>query len=525
MSLLEKLKAFSQPAADREAFRQRVSGAVSATDWARIEGAEQLLSEALEALEQHQQNAAKLRSVLFGSKSEKAAKVCPPPDPPPSDAKPKRKGHGRRPARQYTGARRIPVCHPSVKVGDLCPKCQRGKVRAKKPAVVVQVEASPPITAKAFEMERFRCDTCGTVFTAPTPPEAMKEKYAPSVGVTVACFRYGAGFPHYRLARWQESLGVPLPESTQWELMLPVAKAAEPIIKELARQGAQTPLVHHDDTSMRIQELRKAGSASAAEIDPKRKGTFTTAMIVQIGKCTVTLFRTGWKHGGENLTDLLSQREPGRGPPIQMCDALAANFTVEYQTILANCMTHGRRGIVDVHESFPVECRHILTQLGKLYRVDAEAKEQKMTDEQRLLHHQTHSGPVVVELERWMKEELAQKRVEPNSGLGKAIAYLQGHWEALTLFLRVAGAPLDNNIAERTLKMAIVHRKNSLGYKTVMGAKVGDLIMSLIQTCRVNGNNPFNYMLALVNNAEAVAANPGAWLPWNYPQDPQASAP
>ena len=62
----------------------------------------------------------------------------------------------------------------------------------------------------------------------------------------------------------------------------------------------------------------------------------------------------------------------------------------------------------------------------------------------------------------WLRAQFAEKKVEPNSGLGEAITYLLKHWDPLTLFLRKAGAPLDNNICERALKKAILHRKNSL---------------------------------------------------------------
>ncbi|MFO8002854.1 transposase, partial [Thioalkalivibrio sp.] len=80
---------------------------------------------------------------------------------------------------------------------------------------------------------------------------------------------------------------------------------------------------------------------------------------------------------------------------------------------------------------------------------------------------------------------MEKKLVEPNSGLGKAIKYMLKHWKKLTRFLEVPGTPLDNNIAERALKYAILHRKNALFYKTQNGAKVGDLFMSLIHTCQL----------------------------------------
>jgi transposase len=90
------------------------------------------------------------------------------------------------------------------------------------------------------------------------------------------------------------------------------------------------------------------------------------------------------------------------------------------------------------------------------------------------------------------------------------------HWQALTLFLRQPGAPLDNNLVERALKKAILHRKNSLFYKTLNGADVGDLYMSLIHTCELNDANPFDYLTGLHRHSEELAAKPGDWMPWNY---------
>lgn len=108
--------------------------------------------------------------------------------------------------------------------------------------------------------------------------------------------------------------------------------------------------------------------------------------------------------------------------------------------------------------------------------------------------------------------------------MGQAINYLLNHWTPLTRFLVIPGAPLDNNICERALKMAILHRKNSLSYKTERGARVGDIFMSLIHTCQLGGVNPFNYLTALVQNASQVLRQPARWLPWNYPGAEGSSA-
>jgi transposase len=119
-------------------------------------------------------------------------------------------------------------------------------------------------------------------------------------------------------------------------------------------------------------------------------------------------------------------------------------------------------------------------------------------------------------LQRWCAAQFEERKVEPNSGLGQAISYLLKHWEKLTLFLRVAGAPIDNNLVERALKKSILHRKNSLFYKTRKGAQMGDLFMSLIHTCELNGANAFDYLTELQRHAEDLKQNPSAWMPWNY---------
>jgi len=180
------------------------------------------------------------------------------------------------------------------------------------------------------------------------------------------------------------------------------------------------------------------------------------------------------------------------------------------------CLAHGRRQIVEVAENFPQECRHILESLGKVYQNDSLAREQELSPEARLRFHQEHSGPVMKELPEWMKAQFTEHRTEPNSGLGKAISYFLNHWTKLTLFLSQPGSPIDNNIVERALKKAILNRRNAFFYKTLNGAHTGDLFMSLIHTCELNGANPFDYLTELQRHAAELSAHPQEWLPWNY---------
>ena len=171
---------------------------------------------------------------------------------------------------------------------------------------------------------------------------------------------------------------------------------------------------------------------------------------------------------------------------------------------------------MEVVNDFPEECRHLLEILREVYKHDAFTRTQGMSADERLRYHQKQSGPLMGRLKKWLRDQIEERKVEPNSGLGEAIGYMRKHWPKLTLFLRVPGAVLDNNICERALKKAILHRKNALFYKTQNGANVGDIFMSLIYTAELNGESPFDYLVALQRHHEAAAAAPADWMPWSY---------
>jgi transposase len=441
-----------------------------------------------------------------------------------TDEAPARKGHGRNGAGAYRGAERIDVPHPSLKAGDPCPACEEGIVYAKTPGVLVRITGQPPLTATVYELQKLRCGLCGQVFTAPPPAEAGEQKYDATAGSMIALLKYGSGLPFNRLEGLQGHLEIPLPASTQWEVVEAVATVLAPAFDELIRQAAQGDVLHNDDTTVRILALMGQRGPPAPAVDAveeangagQRTGLFTSGVVALCDGHRVALFFSGRQHAGENLADVLKHRAAELTPPIQMCDALSRNLPVELQTIVANCLAHARRQFVDVYDRFPEPCRFLLEALAVVYRNDASAREKRLSPQQRLEFHQRASGPTMQQLHDWLKRQLDEKLVEPNSALGGAIRYMLNHWEKLTLFLRQAGAPLDNNVCERALKKAILHRKNALFYKTANGARVGDLFMSLIYTCELNEGNPFDYLTQLQRHADQVGASPEVWTPWNY---------
>jgi transposase len=429
-----------------------------------------------------------------------------------------RRGHGRNAANAYVNSPVIEVDVPNLLSGDPCPKCAVGKVYESPPKVIVKVVGQSPLGATVVHLKQLRCRLCDAVFSAPMPAgQSAAPKYDHSCASMLVLLRYGAGMPFYRLQALQASLNVPLPDSTQWDIVSKALPAPKAVFTELIKQAAQAPLLHTDDTPTKILSLMAQRKVlEAVGQTATNKAINTTGIIAVLAGHKVALFLSGHNHAGDNLNTVLTQRARELEAPIQMSDALASNFTGEFATIVANCLTHGRRKFVDIIEHFPQECRYVIEVLAQVYDHDQQARDQAMTAEQRLHHHQAHSGAPMQALLEWMNAQLATKQVEPNSALGQALRYMIGHWNALTLFLRKAGAPLDNNICERALKRAILHRKNSLFYKTLNGAAAGDVYMSLIHTCELCHVNPFVYLQALQVHANEVMEHAALWLPWNF---------
>jgi transposase len=427
--------------------------------------------------------------------------------------KPSPPGHGRNGAAAFTGARKVVIAHANLQPGTLCPACEKGKVyRQKEPKPLVRIVGQAPLAATVYELERFRCNACGQVFTAEEPDGVGPDQYDETTGAMIAQLKYGSGVPFYRLEKLPASLGIPLPASTQWEIVAESAQILQPAWAELIRQAAQGEVVYNDDTRMRVLRL-------AREPSDERTGVFTSGIVSTRQGQQMALYFTGRQHAGENLADVLRERAADLRPPVHMCDALSRNvpkLSPGVEVLVANCLAHGRRQFVDILPNFPGECRYVLEQLGHVYRYDADAREQKLTGAERLAFHQQHSAPIMDQLHRWLEAQLAQKKTEPNSSLGQAITYLLCHWRGLTAFLREKQAPLDNNLCERALKRAVLHRKNALFYRTLHGAEVGDLFMSLIHTCELSHVNSFDYLTELQRHARELSTEPAHWMPWNY---------
>jgi hypothetical protein len=446
-----------------------------------------------------------------------------------SEAKPKpkgghRPGTGRLGAEAYTGATRVECRHEELAVGQRCPVCGQGTLYALPAGMEIRLDGHALLSAMRYEVEKLRCSACGAIFTAKLPDGVGAEKYSAQARAVLVVSRYYLGLPGYRVQGYQAMLGVPVPDATQWDQIEMVGDCAYKVFEHLETEAAQGGVIFHDDTAVRILALIQENRASLAAAQAQgvsspteRTGMHTTALVVQVGEHTAILYYASRCHAGENLQRLLHKREAGLDPPLAMSDALASNAVADEAAVIrCHCLAHGRRKFSDLVEVFPHECQVVLEVLSAVFDHDEQARKEQLSPEARLAYHQTYSQPLMDELKRWLDTQMNDHLVEPNSALGKAIGYMQSHWVTLTRFLSVENAPLDNNLAERALKLFIRQRKNSLFYKSTHSAYIASVLTSLIATCLYAGVNAVEYLVALQEHRSEVFADPAAWLPWAY---------
>jgi transposase len=355
------------------------------------------------------------------------------------------KGHGRHPASAYRNAHEMvcPVCQN--KAGDPCPACGSGRLRQQDEEIILRIKGSAPVTAEKYRIEKLRCDTCGLILKGKLPEQAGEEKYQASAKVSVVMMKYGSGLPFYRLEKQQAYQQIPLPAGTQWGLVEDVGNAVFPVYLELERQAAHAELLFIDDTWNLVACQKQ----------------YTTGVVARVAGRWITLYLTGAETAGKKVLRLLEQRPAHLPAPLQMSDALACNYPDPVRIVVLLCWVHSRRQFFEIKDFYPQECAVVLDAIGSLYGHEKQIRDLQLDDAARLIYHQQHSQPVLEQMKKWLQDQQDQRLIEPNSALGKAVQYLNRHWDGLMGFCRYLGAPLDNNIVERTLKDAILLRKNA----------------------------------------------------------------
>lgn len=418
-------------------------------------------------------------------------------------------GHGRLSADAYTGANLVTCNHHSHQAGDVCPECERGKLYVVDPNKKVVIDGQSPFFATVYLLEVLRCALCGFLTHAQAPRD-VSSKYTAATKAVLAYLHYGMGLTYYGIERMQLTQGVPIPQSTQSELVASAAGSVFAITNHLQSVARESDLVIQDDTGVRIIELIQENRTE----NPKRKGMYTTGFVVKTEHPFV-LYISGRQHAGENFDDLMSGRL-SETIPVRVADALKANSDHQAPAEQGKCNAHAFRKFRTLMSLFPDQSSLAMDIYGQVYDNDTYCKSENYTPEQRLAYHQLHSAPLMNDLFSWARAQLNERKVEPNSALGKLLGYLLNHEKGLTLFLRKAGVPIDSNEVERLLKEMIRYRKRSLFFGTCYSACYASAYMSVIATCHMHQVDAIDYLTQLQINEYRVWQDPGRWLPWNY---------
>jgi hypothetical protein len=460
---------------------------------------------------------AKLRK-LFDIQGTEAVNRNPRRDTPGSkNNKIKPKGHGRNDANAYKGAEVVNVPHPDLKPGDDCPAeyCTGKLYEMSDPGVFIKVIGKPLATATRYNLQKLRCTLCETIYQAPLPVGVSDKKYDENFVSMLMINKYFISVPFYRQDRLQNYLGIPLPSSTQWDLMYEHKGMLKALHGALWIDAANGRGISYDDTSVKIlSEIRAKKNAQKGE--KKKHNCFTTGIVSAHEDHRAYVFMSDNRTAGQCAVDMIKNyRDENADLPILMCDALTANIPQEISDdlyVLCYCLAHARRQFYELPNGYDDLADEVIRLIGKVY--DNESWAKQLPADERLKYHQDNSKPYMEELKGFLESQ--RDEFEPNGIAGKAIEYILKRWAELSQFLRHANAPIDNNITERALKLVIQTRKSSMFYKTLEGARFASYAQSALYSAAQNDINPCSYMTALLKNEAAVIENPEAWLPWVY---------
>lgn len=446
------------------------------------------------------------------------------PDPGPESGDPRaRTGHGRRGQADFGSLPWVQHNHESLAIGCLCSGCEQGRLYRFFPRTFVSISGQASFVGHRHSVERLQCNVCGRIFEARLPEPLRVDGvgegrlYSHSAHSTVVLLKYLGVMPWHRQQTVQSAMGVMVPDACMWDMCESVSTTVRPVTSALQTLASAAPLFYGDDTTATIFGLTlevKTDRKTGKEVN--RTGCHTTAVIARFedGR-RIAVFRVGIQHAGELLDEILVSRPAGLPKPMVMADASSSNGVTVCEVHKCGCNAHALRRFKELDKA-PTEAEPLLTAYRKVFAHDAHTRAEKMSDTARLAYHRTHSRPLFKQMCRDAYALLEEHKVEPNSVLGKALDYLLNHELSLSAFFRLPGAPIDNNLLERELRLPVRLRDAAPLYRSQIGANVAGELWTLLVTVLLNGVDVLAYLNALQRHARDVRKDPMAWLPWNY---------
>lgn len=350
-------------------------------------------------------------------------------------------------------------------------------------------------TVVKHKRKKYRCSCNAQVATAPGPLKLQPGgRYSVEFAVEVAAAKYLDHMPLNRQCRQMAREGLVVDTQTLWDQIEVLAWHLTPSYEAHKYKVVGSELVHADETSWRF--LAKAN---------KKKW-----WVWSVSCPDAVYYRIAESRSQQAAGELLNGY---RG--IVMADGYSAYSALargQPGFRLVHCWAHVRRKFIEIEANYPEACAGILDLIGELYAVErlvpalgTSATEQHSSEALALRGklRAERSGPIVSRIHEWVP----QQRPLPQSGLGKAIAYMTGMWKGLTAFLEDPRIPLDNNAAERVLRDVVLGRKNHYGSHSRRGTEVAAIFYSLVESALLSGAEPKAYLLKA---ACAAIENPGA---------------
>lgn len=390
----------------------------------------------------------------------------------------RRKGHGRKPLPENLPRDRREYDIPEAE--KTCPDCGQPKTRIGE-EVTEQLEYYP---ASLFVVQHVRlkyaCKRCqGHVSLAEKPAQPI-EKGLPGPGLLahVVTSKYCDHLPLNR----QESIlarhGVELSRSTLCDWMMDAATLLEPVVRGMQKEILKSAVIHTDDTPLPVQDKNK---------------THRAHLWTYVGDAEhpYVLYDFTWTRTREGPEKILEHYEG-----YLQADAFSGydNLYATKPIVEIGCWAHARRHFFDAKVTDPVRANDALLRIGKMYKVEAEARDLD-ADARRALRRE-RTVPILQAFAVWMEEN--GNAVLPKSPIGQAIAYAQNHWTALNRFTQDGNLEIDNNAAERAIRPVCLGRNNWLFAGSERGGHAAAILFSLVQSAKRHGLDPYRYLRDLL---------------------------
>ena len=349
------------------------------------------------------------------------------------------------------------------------------------------------------------CRACETIEQAPLPAHIIDKGLA-STGLLahVLVAKYADHLPLYRQQGIFARSGVELSRSTLAQWVGSCALQLQPLVDALKDELLQGSVLHADETPV---QMLSPGNGKTA------RAYLWAYTANTLGDMRAVVYDFCKSRAGEHPRKFL-----GGWSGALVCD----DYSGYKQTFAQNnvtelgCMAHARRKFFELHAANKSQLAGFaLEQIGKLYGVERQA--QGLDAAQRLALRQQHSRPILDALQQWM--QLQRQQVHDGTAIAKALDYSLKRWAALTRFADNGHWPIDNNWAENQMRPVALGRKNWLFAGSLSAGQRGAAIMSLIQSARMNGHDPYAYLrdvmarLPTTKQADIACLLPHRWQP------------